>query len=115
VDALQRERASRFFRLAYSRVVGLDGDALRVAVTGREAANALADRETREAIEAAIEREFGSRLRFEAVVPGEAVAVESVRVDRATIDRQAREDPLVLASVELLEGRVEAVVPRTRR
>ena len=30
------------------------------------------------------------------------------------LDRQAREDPVVQLSVELLEGTVEAVVPRKR-
>src|SRR5581483_10856332 len=89
VDGLQRERASRFFRLSYSRVVDFDDDSLRVAVTGREAANALLERDAREAIEAAIAREFERPLRFVPVVPGETPAAEPARVDRATLDRQA--------------------------
>jgi DNA polymerase III subunit gamma/tau len=115
VDSLQKERASRFFRLSYSRVVTLDDDRIVVAVTGREAATALLGSETRTQIEAAIEREFGKALRFEPVAPGASASEETGPVDRATLDRRAREDPVVQLSVELLDGRVEAIVPRTRR
>src|SRR5262249_29614387 len=72
VDGLQREKASRFFRLSYSRVLAVAPDAIRVAVAGREAANALLEGDTRESIERAIEREFGKKLRFEPTVPSEA-------------------------------------------
>src|SRR5262249_17426573 len=50
VDGLQREKASRFFRLSYSRVLSVGPDAIRVAVAGREAANALLEGDTRESI-----------------------------------------------------------------
>ena len=91
----------------------------RVAVTGREAVTALSEREVRAAVEAAIERTFGRRVRFAPMVPGpgpgDATGPAPARPETKTLDRQAREDPLVQASVEILEGTVEAVVPRNRR
>ncbi|MEW6271831.1 MAG: DNA polymerase III subunit gamma/tau [Thermodesulfobacteriota bacterium] len=114
VDALQRASASRFFRLSYSKVVELRGDVLRVAVTGKEAINALTAPDVRSQIEDAIEREFGRRLTFDPVVPGDG-SVPSPTANHAALDRQAREDPVVQLSVEILEGRVEGVLPRNRR
>ena len=90
-----------------------------MAVTGREAVTALSEREVRAAVEAAIERTFGRRVRFAPMVPGpgpgDATGPAPARPETKTLDRQAREDPLVQASVEILEGTVEAVVPRNRR
>ena len=114
VDALQRASASRFFRLSYSKIVEVGDAAVRVAVTGREAVNALSAPEVKKAIEEAIEREFGRRLAFEPVVVGDG-SVPSATANHAALDRQAREDPVVQLSVEILEGRVEGVLPRNRR
>ena len=119
VEGLQRERAAKFFRLSYSRLLSIDDEEARVAVTGREAVTALSEREVRAAVEAAIERTFGRRVRFAPMVPGpgpgDATGPAPARPETKTLDRQAREDPLVQASVEILEGTVEAVVPRNRR
>lgn len=114
VDALQRASASRFFRLSYSKVVEVGDQAVRVAVTGREAVNALSAPEVKKAIEEAIEREFGRSLSFEPVVVEDG-SVPSATSNHAALDRQAREDPVVQLSVEILEGRVEGVLPRNRR
>jgi DNA polymerase-3 subunit gamma/tau len=114
VDALQRASASRFFRLSYSRVVDVGDASIRVALTGREAAAALSAAEVKATIEDAIEREFGRRLAFEPVVQGDG-SVPSTQGNHAALDRQAREDPVVQLSVEILEGRVEGVLPRNRR
>ena len=118
VESLQRARAAKFFRLSFSKLLSIDADCARVAVTTKEAVNALSAGDVREAIEEAIERDFGRRVRFVPVVPG-AVAGEggvpsASRPETRTLDRQAREDPVVQLSVELLEGTVEAVVPRKR-
>ena len=114
VDALQRASASRFFRLSYSKVVDVGESSIRVALTGREAAAALSAAEVKATIEDAIEREYGRRLAFEPVVQGDG-NVPSTQGNHATLDRQAREDPVVQLSVEILEGRVEGVLPRNRR
>ena len=114
VGRLQRERASRFFRLSYSRLVGITDTEIRVAVAGREAAEALREDETRRAIERAVEEEFGRPLRFVCVLPEEGEVKAQARPAQATLDREAREDPVVKLTMEVLEGRVEAVVPRTR-
>jgi len=118
VESLQRERAAKFFRLSFSKLLSIDGDCARVAVTTREAVNALSAGDVRDAIEDAIERDFGRRVRFVPVVPGAAAgdgtAASPSRPEARTLDRQAREDPVVQLSVELLEGTVEAVVPRKR-
>jgi DNA polymerase-3 subunit gamma/tau len=114
VDALQRASASRFFRLSYSKVLEVGEDVLRVAVTGREAIAALTAADVRAQIEDAIERAFGRRLTFEPVAPGDG-SVPSATANHAALDRQAREDPVVQLSVEILEGRVEGVLPRNRR
>lgn len=114
VDALQRASASRFFRLSYSKVVDVGESSIRVALTGREAAAALSAAEVKATIEDAIEREFGRRLAFEPVVQGDG-SVPSTQGNHAALDRQAREDPVVQLSVEILEGRVEGVLPRNRR
>lgn len=114
VDALQRSSASRFFRLSYSKVVEVGDTAVRVAVTGREAVSALSTPEVKNTIEQALEREFGRRLAFEPVVVGDG-SVPSATSNHAALDRQAREDPVVQLSVEILEGRVEGVLPRNRR
>jgi DNA polymerase-3 subunit gamma/tau len=115
VGRLQRERASRFFRLSYSRLLEISGDEIRVAVAGREAAEALRDGDTVQAIERAVEEEFGRRLRFVCVVPGEGEPQPAAPAPQVSLDREAREDPVVKLSMEVLDGRVEAVVPRTRR
>lgn len=114
VDALQRASASRFFRLSYSKVVDVGESSLRVALTGREAVAALSAADLKSAIEDAIEREFGRRLVFEPVVQGDG-SVPSTQGNHAALDRQAREDPVVQLTVEILEGRVEGVLPRARR
>ena len=114
VDALQRASASRFFRLSYSKVVDVGESSIRVALTGREAAAALSAAEVKATIEDAIEREYGRRLSFEPVVQGDG-NVPSTQGNHATLDRQAREDPVVQLSVSILEGRVEGVLPRNRR
>jgi DNA polymerase-3 subunit gamma/tau len=114
VDALQRASASRFFRLSYSKVVQVTDTAVRVAVTGKEAVSALSAPDVKAAVEEAIEREFGRRLAFEPVVLGDGT-VPSTQGNHAALDRQAREDPVVQLSVEILEGRVEGVLPRNRR
>jgi len=114
VAALQREKASRFFRLAYSRVLAIGDGVIRIAVTGREAIAALGEPETRAMIEKAIEREYGQSLRFEAVGP-DAAGAAPLRADPMSLERQGREDPLVRMSVEILDGKVEGVVARTRR
>ncbi|MFN8601363.1 MAG: DNA polymerase III subunit gamma/tau [Candidatus Binatia bacterium] len=114
VDALQRSSASRFFRLSYSKVVDVGESSIRVALTGREAAAALSAAEVKATIEDAIEREYGRRLSFEPVVQGDG-NVPSTQGNHAALDRQAREDPVVQLSVEILEGRVEGVLPRNRR
>ena len=114
VDALQRASASRFFRLSYSKVVDVSESAVRVALTGREAVAALSAPDLKTAIENALEREFGRRLAFEPVVQGDG-AIPSTQGNHAALDRQAREDPVVQLSVEILEGRVEGVLPRSRR
>jgi DNA polymerase-3 subunit gamma/tau len=114
VGRLQRERASRFFRLSYSRLLEITEDEIRVAVAGREAADARREDETRRAIERAVEEEFGRRLRFVCVLPDEGEPQPQSRPAQASLDREAREDPVVKLSMEVLEGRVEAVVPRTR-
>ncbi len=114
MDALQRSSASRFFRLSYSKVVEVGDTSVRVAVTGREAVSALSTPEVKSTIEAALEREFGRRLAFEPVVVGDG-SVPSATSNHAALDRQAREDPVVQLSVEILEGRVEGVLPRSRR
>jgi DNA polymerase III subunit gamma/tau len=115
VGRLQRERASRFFRLSYSRLLSIGEDEIRVAVAGPEAADALRDGETLQAIERAVEEEFGRRLRFVCVLPGEGEPPPSAAVPQVSLDREAREDPVVKLTMEVLDGRVEAVVPRTRR
>ena len=51
---------------------------------------------------------------FEPVVQGDG-NVPSTQGNHAALDRQAREDPVVQLSVEILEGRVEGVLPRNRR
>jgi DNA polymerase-3 subunit gamma/tau len=114
VDGLQRASASRFFRLSYSKVVALDERSIRVAVTGKEAISALTTPEVKATIEEAIEREFGCRLAFEPMAPGDG-GIPGVTSNHAALDRQAREDPAVQLSVEILEGRVEGVLPRARR
>jgi len=114
VDGLQRASASRFFRLSYSKLVEVGDSALRVAVTGKEAVSALTTPEVKATIEDAIEREFGRRLVFEPIVPGDGSG-PSATANHAVLDRQAREDPVVQLSVEILEGRVEGVLPRNRR
>jgi DNA polymerase-3 subunit gamma/tau len=114
VDALQRASASRFFRLSYSKVVEVGDASIRVALTGREAVAALSAAEVKSTIEDAVEREFGRRLAFEPVVQGDG-SVPSTQGNHAALDRQAREDPVVQLSVEILEGRVEGVLPRNRR
>ena len=114
VVALQRASASRFFRLSYSKVVDVGESSIRVALTGREAAAALSAAEVKATIEDAIEREYGRRLAFEPVVQGDG-NVPSTQGNHATLDRQAREDPVVQLSVSILEGRVEGVLPRNRR
>ena len=114
VGRLQRERASRFFRLSYSRLIAISGDELRVAVAGPEAAEALRDAETLQAIERAAEEEFGRRLRFVCVLPGTGEP-DQAPATQVSLDREGREDPVVKLSMEVLDGRVEAVVPRNRR
>jgi len=114
VDGLQRASASRFFRLSYSKLVEVGDEAVRVAVTGREAVAALSTPDVKGAIEDALAREFGRRLAFEPVVVGDG-SVPSATANHAALDRQAREDPVVQLSVEILEGRVEGVLPRSRR
>jgi hypothetical protein len=114
VDGLQRASASRFFRLSYSKLLEAGEGALRVAVTGKEAIAALTTPDARAAIEDAIEREFGRRLAFEPVIAGDGT-VPSATANHAVLDRQGREDPVVQLSVEILEGRVEGVLPRSRR
>jgi len=114
VATLQREQLSRFFHLAHSRILDVDGDRIRIAVTRREAVAALAEAGSRATIEDRVEREFSRRLALELVSAGKDSAT-SPAPTVASLERQAREDPVVQASVELLDGRVEAVVPRTRR
>jgi hypothetical protein len=101
--------------LSYSRLLEISGDEIRVAVAGREAAEALRDGDTVQAIERAVEEEFGRRLRFVCVVPGEGEPQPAAPAPQVSLDREAREDPVVKLSMEVLDGRVEAVVPRTRR
>ena len=102
------------FRLSCSKVVDVGESSIRVALTGREAAAALSAAEVKATIEDAIEREYGRRLSFEPVVQGDG-NVPSTQGNHAALDRQAREDPVVQLSVEILEGRVEGVLPRNRR
>jgi DNA polymerase-3 subunit gamma/tau len=115
VESLQRERASRFFRLAYSRLLEIGDGVIRIAVAGPEAITALEDGETRRMIEEAIAREYGQALRFEPVAPDGRGGGGPQRNDPRSLERQGREDPLVQMSVEVLQGKVEAVVPRERR
>ncbi len=113
VTTLTSRNAARFFRLSYSRLLGYDEAAgvVRVEVTGREAATALAEPVVAREIEEAIRREFGRELRFVAV-PAEAAEGGSAP---QSLDRAGREDPIVKLSVEVFSGHVEAVLPRTRR
>jgi DNA polymerase-3 subunit gamma/tau len=114
VATLQREQLSRFFHLAHSRVLTVDDECIRIGVTRKEAVAALTDASSRSTIEDRLERELRRRLALEVVSPGKDAAA-SPAPTVASLERQAREDPVVQASVELLDGRVEAVVPRTRR
>ncbi|MEO2166923.1 MAG: hypothetical protein ABGY42_02165, partial [bacterium] len=111
VDRLQREKASRFFRLSYSRMLEVADGELRIGVTGRDAVTALTAPEIRADIEAAIEDQFGTKLRFAPVVLDESGAVPKM----ANLDIAAREDPVVKLSMELLDGKIEAVLPREDR
>ena len=108
VDGLQREKASRFFRLSYSKLLEVAEGELRVGVTGREAVAALSAPEVRADIEAAIEKRFGTAMRFAPVVMEDAVAVPKV----ATLEKEARQDPVVRMSMDVLDGKIEAVLPR---
>jgi DNA polymerase-3 subunit gamma/tau len=111
VDRLQREKASRFFRLSYSRMLEVADGELRIGVTGRDAVTALTAPEVRADIEAAIEDHFGTKLRFAPIVLDESGAVPKM----ADLDIAAREDPVVKLSMEFLDGKIEAILPREDR
>jgi DNA polymerase-3 subunit gamma/tau len=111
VDGLQKEKASRFFRLSYSRLLEVAEGELRVGVTGQDAVTALSTPDVREDIERAIAAAFGKDLRFSPVVLEESGAVPKV----ADLEKEARQDPLVKLGLELLDGKIEAVMPREKR
>ena len=111
VDSLQREKASRFFRLSYSRLLEVAEGELRVGVTGQDAVTALTTPDVREDIERAIAAAFGKDLRFSPVVLEESGAVPKV----ADLEKEARQDPVVKLGLELLDGKIEAVMPREKR
>ncbi|MFP6663777.1 MAG: DNA polymerase III subunit gamma/tau [Deltaproteobacteria bacterium] len=111
VDRLQKEKASRFFRLSYSRLLEVTDGELRIGVTGRDAVTALTAPGVRADIEAAIEDQFGTKLRFAPVVLDESGSAPKV----ANLEKEAREDPVVKLSMELLDGKIEAVLPREDR
>ncbi len=116
VSELQRKQTARFFRLAYSEVVALRGDTLRVAVTSQAAAEELNRSETRRLIEEALTGEMGRAMRFEPVAGKGGAGEPGKAADAAqSIDRQAREDPVVRLSMEVLDGTFEGVVARSRR
>jgi DNA polymerase-3 subunit gamma/tau len=111
VDALQKEKASRFFRLSYSRLLEVAQGELRVGVTGQDAVTALTNPEVRADIEKAIEKAFGESLRFAPVILEESGVVPRV----ADLEKEARQDPVVKLGLELLDGKIEAVLPREKR
>ena len=111
VDGLQKEKASRFFRLSYSRLLEVAEGELRVGVTGQDAVTALTTPDVREDIERAIAAAFGKDLRFSPVVLEESGAVPKV----ADLEKEARQDPVVKLGLELLDGKIEAVMPREKR
>ena len=111
VDSLQKEKASRFFRLSYSRLLEVAEGELRVGVTGHDAVTALSTPDVREDIERAIAAAFGEDLRFSPVVLEESGAVPKV----ADLEKEARQDPVVKLGLELLDGKIEAVMPREKR
>jgi len=111
VDSLQKEKASRFFRLSYSRLLEVAEGELRVGVTGQDAVTALTTPDVREDIERAIAAAFGKDLRFSPVVLEESGAVPKV----ADLEKEARQDPVVKLGLELLDGKIEAVMPREKR
>ena len=111
VEALQKEKASRFFRLSYSRLLGVAEGELRVGVTGKDAVTALTTPDVREDIERAIATAFGENLRFSPVVLEESGAVPKV----ADLEKEARQDPVVKMGLDLLGGKIEAVMPREKR
>ena len=111
VDSLQKEKASRFFRLSYSRLLEVAEGELKVGVTGQDAVTALTNPEVRADIEKAIANAFGKSLRFSPVVLEESGAVPRV----ADLEKEARQDPVVKLGLELLDGKIEAVLPREKR
>ncbi len=115
VGNLQTQQTARFFRLAYSRVVGFGDGVIKISVTGKNALPELEKPDTRRMIEEALANEYGESLRFEAVSADGATPGGAARAETVSLERQGREDPLVRASVEVLQGRVEGVVARSRR
>ena len=116
VSELQRKQTARFFRLAYSEVVALRDDTLQVAVTSQAAAEELNRNDTRRLIEQALAAEMGRPMRFEPIAGKGGAGQPGKAADSAqSIDRQAREDPVVRLSMEVLDGTFEGVVARSRR
>ncbi len=115
VGALQKQQTARFFRLAYSEVVAVGDGVIRIAVSGKNAIGDLLKPDTRRLIEEAIQQEYGQSLRFEPVSADGASGAADRRSEAKSLDRQGREDPIVQASVELLQGKIEGVVARSRR
>lgn len=111
VDMLQKEKASRFFRLSYSRLLEVAEGELRVGVTGQDALTALTNPEVRADIEKAIASAFGETLRFSPVILEESGVAPRV----ADLEKEARQDPVVKMGLELLDGKIEAVLPREKR
>ena len=114
VGELQKQQAARFFRLAFSEVLALGNGVIRIAVSGANAVNELQKPETKRLIEAAIAEEYGESLAFEPV-PADGDGGAGRRSEPVSLERQGRDDPLVRMSVEVLSGRVEGVVARSRR
>ena len=115
VGELQKQQTARFFRLAYSQVVSLGEGVIKIAVTGKSALAELMKPDTRKMIEEAISTEYGQALRFEPVSADGASEGGAARAETVSLERQGREDPLVQASIEVLQGRVEGVLARGRR
>ena len=113
VSELQKQQTARFFRLAYSEVVGLEEDRLWVRVTGGKALAELMKPETRRLIEEAATAAYGRPLLFEGVASEGEGTTE--RAEPVSLERQGREDPVVKWSVEVLDGKVEGVQPLQRR
>ena len=84
---------------------------MRVGVTGQDAVTALTTPDVREDNERAIAAAFGKDLRFSPVVLEESGAVPKV----ADLEKEARQDPVVKLGLELLDGKIEAVMPREKR